>query len=87
MQYATDKAGECSECIGAYGKGVTMLKCPDCESFGVYAVKRHWWQRLANLPHRYECHDCGRFSSKAELIEERGVLQYPTSLSVGPRKA
>ena len=48
-----------------------MLQCPDCKSYGVYAIKRHWWQRLLNLPHRYDCHDCGQMLLRNQLLESK----------------
>lgn len=37
-----------------------MYQCPNCNNFGVYPIKRRWWQRLLNLSHRYYCYDCGQ---------------------------
>lgn len=36
-----------------------MLQCPYCTSYGIYPIKRRWWQRLLRLERRYRCQDCG----------------------------
>lgn len=48
-----------------------MLQCPHCKGFGVYAIRRSWWQRLCQMSHRYDCHDCGRVLQRSELVETR----------------
>lgn len=47
-----------------------MLRCPYCSSYGIYPIKRRWWQRLLQLPHRYHCHDCGHDYERAQLEGE-----------------
>ncbi|TDX26924.1 hypothetical protein DFO67_1146 [Modicisalibacter xianhensis] len=48
-----------------------MYRCPNCNNFGVYPVKRRWWQRLLNLPHRYYCYDCGRECARSMVQRTR----------------
>lgn len=35
-----------------------MLQCPSCANYGVYPVRRRWWQRLLRTSNRYYCQDC-----------------------------
>ena len=45
-----------------------MLRCPGCKSYGIYPIKRRWWQRLFKVPHRYRCQDCGHEYRHGELL-------------------
>ncbi len=44
-----------------------MPKCPQCSSYGVYAIRRRWWQRWLRTPHRYHCQDCSDVFLRKEL--------------------
>ena len=46
-----------------------MYRCPRCASFGIYPIKRRWWQRLFNLSHRYYCYDCGQDCAHPHVVE------------------
>lgn len=48
-----------------------MLRCPDCKSYGIYPIKRRWWQRFLKVPHRYHCQDCGRDYRHGDVLNTR----------------
>ncbi len=47
-----------------------MYRCPGCNNFGVYPVRRRWWQRLFRLSHHYYCYDCGKDCIRPELVDD-----------------
>ncbi len=45
------------------------LQCPHCHGFGVYKLRRHWWQRLLKLERIYYCVDCEQTLPRSRLQE------------------
>lgn len=58
-------------------------RCPHCQSAGVYAIKRRFWQRLLALPHRFECIDCGRVWLAKQLTIDNAPPSHAAARSVG----
>lgn len=45
------------------------LQCPHCYGFGVYKLRRLWWQRLLHLERYYYCVDCEQAMPRSRLQE------------------
>jgi len=45
------------------------LQCPYCHGYGVYKVKKRWWERLLRRQQWYQCVDCERHSERVDLNE------------------
>ncbi len=45
------------------------LQCPHCHGFGLYKVRRHWWERLLHVERRYYCVDCETSFLRSRIVE------------------